>query len=177
MYWLLSELQPLRCLQHYACSLNFSRDGCNFLEITVTGNVTARQQLSTWGVGVITRYTDQVDMEGEFTAAVLTMVAKSSRPEMASRLAHSEKEVRTHPFSLPAIHGSGDVCLPFCHGSVQSLCMQGTACKGLPSHGNASAHCCLFCSSFRSDDILNPEFMLAPVILIAAPLCRQSTPS
>ena len=52
-------------------------------------------------------------MEGEFTAAVLTMVAKSSSPEMASRLAHGEKEVLIPLSSLHAIHGSGDVCLTF----------------------------------------------------------------
>ena len=50
-------------------------------------------------------------MEGEFTAAVLTMVAKSSSPEMASRLAHGEKEVVIPLSSLQAMHGSGNACL------------------------------------------------------------------
>ena len=62
-------------------------------------------------MGVYHRYTDQVDMEGEFTAAVLTMVAKSSSPEMASRLAHGEKEVVIPLSSLQAMHGSGNACL------------------------------------------------------------------
>ncbi len=42
---------------------------------------------------VACRYTDQVDVEGEFTKGVLTMVAKYSKPEMASRLAHSPGQV------------------------------------------------------------------------------------
>ena len=35
-------------------------------------------------------------MEGEFTKGVLTMVAKHSKPEMASRLAHGPQQVGCH---------------------------------------------------------------------------------
>lgn len=81
-------------------------------------------------------------MEGEFTAAVLTMVAKSSSPEMASRLAHGEKEVLIPLSGLLAIHGSGAVCLTFLIGSqcaefLRSCCMHGCtrilSYKGLPT--------------------------------------------
>lgn len=41
----------------------------------------------------VRRYTDQVDVEGEFTKGVLTMVAKHSKPEMASRLADGPQQV------------------------------------------------------------------------------------
>ena len=44
-------------------------------------------------VAMARRYTDQVDVEGEFTKGVLTMVAKHSKPEMASRLAHGPGQV------------------------------------------------------------------------------------
>ena len=66
-------------------------------------------------------------MEGEFTAAVLTMVAKSSSPEMAARLAHGEKEVLIPLLSLQAIHGSGDVCLTFLIGSQRAESLTGAS--------------------------------------------------
>lgn len=39
------------------------------------------------------RYTDQINVKGEFTKAVLTLVAKHSRPEVASRLARTADSV------------------------------------------------------------------------------------
>ena len=96
-------------------------------------------------------------MEGEFTAAVLTMVAKSSSPEMASRLAHGEKEVPIPLSSLQAMHGSGNACLTFLViQPVQTLCcghcmhdhtgvLSYTGCR----HRSASACHCFSCSLSR----------------------------
>ena len=46
-------------------------------------------------------------MEGEFTKGVLAMVAKHSKPEVASRLAHGPQQVGHHAFAVTELEREG----------------------------------------------------------------------
>ena len=126
-------------------------------------------------------------MEGEFTAAVLTMVAKSSSPEMAARLAHGEKEVLIPLLSLQAIHGSGDVCLTFFIGSQCAESLTGGSASMAASASYAATLYTVVVQDCQSltfpaahcGQVSSPtqDHCLLVVTLIAAPICRRLTPS